>query len=365
MDFTPNLNLPIPNADAVPPKNISDQFPDIAIALTMLDEIIHTLQGVVAGKAETDHSQAMSTITGLVEALADKMPATTTFSLDDLEDVIGAADALVNYVLVKNASGFWVPSTALAALGVHNHAISEVVGLAELLDLLAANKADKATTVTGAGLASGGGSLSANRTITVTKATDAEHQARARDDVAATPKGVGLAVVAYNRWKMIAFDKILSGGPVTSVIKTDLANFSLLRLSGFYISSANAILAFRVSANNGASWISGASDYSASFTGTSEGSTSLGATTSSAGLFSIASGLAGRPKSFDHLFSGWNFAGEKNVLSAEGGLRTNGGSTNYVWNTRLINGAAVALSALQVYPASGNVYGDFFLEGVE
>ena len=260
MDFTPNLNLPIPNADAVPPKNISQQFPDIAIALTMLDEIVHNLQVVVAGKADTDHTQAMSTITGLVEALAAKMPANQTFSLDSLTDVQGAAEALVNYVLVKNASGFWVPSTALAALGVHNHAISEVVGLADLLtdiedaiDALNLNKANKATTVTGGGLASGGGDLSGNRVITVAKATDAEHQARARDDVAATPKGVGLALVAYNKWRMLEDVDLTS---VASYVKGDLSAFEALRLDGEVTYSANgANGVFQISTDNGASWI--------------------------------------------------------------------------------------------------------------
>ncbi len=133
MDTTTNLNLPIPNENAVPPTNISAEFPRIALAFVMLDTIIHTLQGVVAGKANSEHEQAISTITGLTEALAAKMPANATFSLDDLTDVQGAADALVNYVLVKKATGQWEPSTALAALGIHNHSIAEVVGLAEEL----------------------------------------------------------------------------------------------------------------------------------------------------------------------------------------------------------------------------------------
>lgn len=137
MDMTPNLNLPIPNADADPPTMISEEFPRLADALIMLDAIIFALQGVVAGKAAADHTQAISTITGLTEALAAKMPANATFSLDSLTDVQGAADALVNYVLVKKASGQWEPSTALAALGIHNHSISEVVGLTEqLVDIL-------------------------------------------------------------------------------------------------------------------------------------------------------------------------------------------------------------------------------------
>ena len=50
--------------------------------------------------------------------------------------------------------------------------------------------------VLAAGLATGGGNLSADRTITVTKATLAEVAARIRDDVAVTPAGlVGLVSV--------------------------------------------------------------------------------------------------------------------------------------------------------------------------
>ncbi|MBA4799354.1 MAG: hypothetical protein H2043_18300 [Rhizobiales bacterium] len=195
MDMTPNLNLPIPNADAVPATKISEEFPRLADALIMLDAIIFALQGVVAGKAAADHTQAISTITGLTEALAAKMPANTTFSLDSLTDVQGATDALVNYVLVKKASGQWEPSTALAALGIHNHSISEVVGLTEQLvdileaiDLLASGKADKTTSIGVAGLATGGGNLSANRTITVPKSDATDAVAGSRDDVAMTPK---------------------------------------------------------------------------------------------------------------------------------------------------------------------------------
>jgi hypothetical protein len=149
MDETTHLNLPIPNADAVPPTNISDEFPRIALAFVMLDLIIHTLQESVAGKAEAEHNHAISAITGLAEALAEKMAADATFSLDDLQDVQGAAAAAVNYVLVKNAEGNWVPSSALAAIGEHDHSIEQVVGLAEaLIDFaealaaLASGKAD-------------------------------------------------------------------------------------------------------------------------------------------------------------------------------------------------------------------------------
>ncbi|WP_051909369.1 hypothetical protein [Neorhizobium galegae] len=46
----------------------------------------------------------------------------------------GAAGAANNYVLVKNASGQWVPSSAIAALGPHQHATGDIVGLAAVVN---------------------------------------------------------------------------------------------------------------------------------------------------------------------------------------------------------------------------------------
>ncbi len=50
-----------------------------------------------------------------------------------------------------------------------------------------AGKADKAITISASGLATGGGDLSANRTIAVPKASEAQAQARTDDTVALTP----------------------------------------------------------------------------------------------------------------------------------------------------------------------------------
>lgn len=133
MDLTTHLDLPRPNVAAQPPRNVSEEFPRLAVALDMLDAIIHSLQNVVANKAAANHEQAMSTITGLVDALAGKMPIDRSFVLDDLADVEGAEDAAVNYVLVKNANGNWVPSSALAAIGEHQHSLDEVLGLEDAL----------------------------------------------------------------------------------------------------------------------------------------------------------------------------------------------------------------------------------------
>lgn len=132
-DTTAHLQIPKPNAAHVPPVNIADEFLRLRQAWDMVDLFLHELALLVDQKADDDHEHAMSAITGLVEALNAKMPADRQFKLDDLTDVSGADAAAVNYVLVKAASGGWVPSTALAALGIHQHLISEVTGLAAAL----------------------------------------------------------------------------------------------------------------------------------------------------------------------------------------------------------------------------------------
>lgn len=132
-DTTTHLGIPKPNPDHVPPVNIDAEFRRLREAWDQVDLFLHELALLVAGKADDGHEHAMSAITGLVEALNAKMPADRQFKLDDLTDVSGADAAATNYVLVKASGGGWVPSTALAALGIHSHLISEVTGLAAAL----------------------------------------------------------------------------------------------------------------------------------------------------------------------------------------------------------------------------------------
>ena len=255
------LNYGFPKPDIV--NNIDEEFYVFRdTTLDMIDAAIKAVSDAAAAKSPIGHGHAIADITGLAGELAGKMPASTTFSLDSLTDVDGAAGAAINSVLVKNSSGVWVPSSALAALGPHGHTISEITGLGDVLVSKADGaavaaalglKADKAVTVTGAGLATGGGDLSANRVITVTKATDAEHQARVRDDVAATPKGVGIALFAYNKWRML---EDMDLATVASYIKTDLSAFEHLRLDGeVTYSTAGTNGTVQISTDNGSNWI--------------------------------------------------------------------------------------------------------------
>jgi len=125
MAVTEHYQIPLPD----PAADVDDEFYRLQQAWAIVDAVIWTLAGVVANKANTGHGHGMADILGLVAALNGKMAADRAFSLDDLTDVDGAAGAANNYVLVKNASGQWVPSSAIAALGTHQHATGDIVGL--------------------------------------------------------------------------------------------------------------------------------------------------------------------------------------------------------------------------------------------
>lgn len=84
----------------------------------------------------------------------------------------------------------FTPAGTIAATNTQA-AIEEVASEAAAATLAVSdaqtNKADKATTVTGGGLVSGGGDLSANRTLTVTGSTQAQAQAGTDNATAMTP----------------------------------------------------------------------------------------------------------------------------------------------------------------------------------
>jgi phage-related tail fiber protein len=128
MAQTANFNLEKPDIT----RDVDEEFYQLQETLDLLDSILTTLQTAVNAKAAATHTHAISDVINLASELASKMPASTTFKLDDLTDVSGADGAPNNYVLVKSALG-WLPSSALAALGTHGHLISEITGLVDAL----------------------------------------------------------------------------------------------------------------------------------------------------------------------------------------------------------------------------------------
>lgn len=131
MALTEHFGIPKPVAD--PTISIADEFYRLQEAWDVVDAAMKAILDNANGRAPGTHTHAISAVTGLADALAGKMPADTTFSLDDLSDVDGAAGAPTGYLLVKNSLGQYAPSAPSAALGAHGHLISEITGLSSAL----------------------------------------------------------------------------------------------------------------------------------------------------------------------------------------------------------------------------------------
>lgn len=129
---TEHFDLPIPEEGLDPLENINEALLKVRAALIAVDGILHTQAGAVAGKAALEHAHAIADITGLTGALAAKMAADATFSLDGLTDTAGVAEAPEGYLL-GFISGYWSPMSPAAALGEHGHTIAEITGLAAAL----------------------------------------------------------------------------------------------------------------------------------------------------------------------------------------------------------------------------------------
>ncbi|PZR81671.1 MAG: hypothetical protein DI537_37900 [Stutzerimonas stutzeri] len=117
-------------------RDVAAEFITLQLTLDQIDALIWALKQAVDGKAAADHPHTIAQVSGLSAALDNKMPANTTFSLDDLSDVDGAMMAAPGYMLVKRASGRWEPSSAAAALGAHQHQAQDISGLEDALDAI-------------------------------------------------------------------------------------------------------------------------------------------------------------------------------------------------------------------------------------
>ncbi|WP_378952064.1 hypothetical protein [Mesorhizobium sp. ANAO-SY3R2] len=218
---TPIYGFPIPTRGLAPKEFVDEALDKIALAIAMVETVVVGISNLAASKANASHTHSLAQVLGLVDALAGKMSASKTFTLAELMDVEGAAAAPAGYVLVKSATS-WQVMSAAAAMGNHQHGVADIVGfdsavtakinaliagapgaLDTLYELAAAlgNDPNFATTVStalaaralairsvaGAGLASGGGDLTADRTITVTKSTNPQAVAGIDDTTAMTP----------------------------------------------------------------------------------------------------------------------------------------------------------------------------------
>lgn len=125
---TPFRDYLIPDETAEPPESGRYAFTALISAVTAIDFDIQAILDALALKSSLGHGHVIADVEGLAGALDSKMPSSRVFRLDDLSDVDGAEGAQEGYVLVKTPTG-WIPQSALAAVGNHQHTIAQVFGL--------------------------------------------------------------------------------------------------------------------------------------------------------------------------------------------------------------------------------------------
>lgn len=337
------LNYGFPKPDTA--KNIDEEFYVFRdTTLDMIDAAIKSVADAAASKSAIGHGHAIGEVAGLAAALESKMPASQTFSLDSLTDVDGATAAAVGQILWKTSAG-WLPTSALAALGPHGHLISEVTGLGDALTA----KAEKATVLTaGTGL-SGGGDLSAGRTISADIATQAEAQAGISNAKLMTPVRAREAALAYNRWETIR-DVDLAG--VTALNVPDLSAFRTVKITGNAKPVTNgAGLFMQGSTDNGSSWLSGiyTEHYIRAVENTPGGSLSGGM----AAILLINDISSVWEGGFEATFTNFNKASAKFRGGWCAYVSSAGANVAGAFHGRLGTAAAAAWNALRIYCSSG------------
>lgn len=113
-------------------KTVADEFTSLQVFMDLLDGILHSLRTDVDDKSTSGHKHKMEDIEELMSTLNKKMSADKKFKLADLEDVSGADQARLGYILVKAAEG-WQAQSAASALGDHKHKIDEIRELSDTL----------------------------------------------------------------------------------------------------------------------------------------------------------------------------------------------------------------------------------------
>lgn len=125
---TDNYGFVLPTRGKEPKQTVDEAIDLLIAAWVMLDGILFGVDQLAGSKANAGHTHSLAQVTGLIDALAGKMPASTTFRLADLIDVTGADEAPAGYLLVK-AAGIWQVMSAAAAIGNHQHGVADIVGL--------------------------------------------------------------------------------------------------------------------------------------------------------------------------------------------------------------------------------------------
>lgn len=143
------LNLPKPDSRSEEQESVVDAFLATAAALDMIDAILSAYATSINGKAEAAHGHAIDAIEGLAHALASKRDKDVLIEFDEVSGFPSLPGVPLGYVLARSEVGLAFLSPA-AAIGAHQHALGEIVGLSGALSALSDDieRATSAGTVT-------------------------------------------------------------------------------------------------------------------------------------------------------------------------------------------------------------------------
>ncbi|WP_338606855.1 phage tail protein [Pelagibacterium nitratireducens] len=147
--LTDLLNLPKPDSRSEEQESVADAFLATAAALDMIDAILASYATSLGGKADAGHGHTIGAIEGLEHLLASKRDKDVLIGFEEVSGLPSLSDVPLGYVLARSELGVTFLSPA-AAIGQHQHAMGDIVGLSGALSTLSdgIERATSAGTIT-------------------------------------------------------------------------------------------------------------------------------------------------------------------------------------------------------------------------
>lgn len=314
-------------------------------------------------QAPASHQHAIADTTGLQTALDAKAPLNSPSLTGTPQAPTATADtntqqlATTAYVLGQAGSAAPAMDGAAAAGSSVKFARQDHVHPSDT------SRVPTTRSVTGGGLVSGGGALSADRTLTVTKSNNAQALAGTDDSTAMTPvrtkEAIDAALVGVGGVTVLASGTV-SGTPASIDYSGSLSDYKKIEFVIVDYSHTNGTavsMSFAVSENGGSTFL----NFVGSYNGQNNGSASNGAFSTAYTVASI--GMANSVTDAFSVFEIFNPGSSDNKLVLTRAGSYNGGTETFVnGGGRAVSTAA--LNFLRFYPFAGNLdAGKYYILG--
>lgn len=365
---TSNRAYPLPTAG----NDLAYDVAKIITALTAIDTDVATAFAQIAAKAGLASPAFSGTPTAPTAA-----PGTNTGQLATTAFVRDAVAALLSSTLGNDANFAATMTTALAGkvpfsiidtdttMAANSDAkIASQKAVKAYIDAIAAAKASLtgAETLTNKTLTSptlNTPSLILKQSASPSPTAEGDMQWDTVNDRLVIGDGSGQKIINPNDWVKIGF---YAPSGVSSIVIPNLSAFRMLRLNGWMALSIAGAINFRVSTDNGSTWVQGTGDYANGYAGQANNLSAVGVSANSFGWIT-GSQATGACHVFSGTFARWNGGSvDKSYAGIDTGLNSSSQNTTYVISTRFVS----ASNALQLFPSSGGTMtGEFTLEGMK